>query len=84
MNKQQLIDGLISLQHRTCLYGIGQQDKSKPTGRCDCKYGSSGRGEQSGCPELRTVIGIIQQMSEAEYAYVLGRDEIAPELFLDK
>ncbi len=34
-------------QRATCTY-FG------PT--CDCKYGASGKGEQTGCPELRTLI----------------------------
>lgn len=28
---------------------------------CDCKYGASGKGEQTGCPELRTLIAEYEE-----------------------
>lgn len=38
---------------------------------CDCKYGASGDphySEQTGCPELRLVIEIINEMKDGEYS----------------
>jgi hypothetical protein len=46
---EQLIANLETLRRRLCEYGPDAE-------RCDCKYGASGRSEQSGCPELRLAI----------------------------
>ena len=49
---ERLADSLELLRQHLCGY-VGQ-----PT--CDCKYGASGRGEQTGCPELRDAIDYLR------------------------
>lgn len=48
MSAESLIESLERLRWQLCDY------VDQPT--CDCKYGASGRGEQTGCPELRDAI----------------------------
>ena len=39
-----------------CCYAPGHGDPDAwPTSFCDCKFGGSGVGEQTGCPEARTL-----------------------------
>jgi hypothetical protein len=44
---------------------------------CDCKYGYNGKkdygSEQTGCPELRTILELLKNMSEYEYNEILSR-----------
>jgi hypothetical protein len=54
---------------------------------CDCKYGykaadklgsfhpgwSMDRGEQTGCPELRTAIALLNLMTDEEYETIMKR-----------
>lgn len=49
---ERLAESLERLRQHLCGY-VGQ-----PT--CDCKYGASGRGEQTGCPELRDAIDYLR------------------------
>ena len=53
---------------------------------CDCKYGGpvdrfsdEREGERTGCPELRTLIVLLEQMTEEEYDNILKRS-YAPEV----
>ena len=52
-----LLANLDALRRRLCQYGPDAK-------RCDCKFGASGKGEQSGCPELRQAIAIISGQRE--------------------
>jgi hypothetical protein len=53
VSNERLIAGLEELRKRVCEYG--------PLARtCDCKFGASGEGEQSGCPELRQAIEYLK------------------------
>lgn len=44
---------------------------------CDCKYGvradSSLMGEQTGCPELRSIYVLVREMTDAEWAILTRR-----------
>lgn len=55
---ERLADSLELLRQHLCGY-VGQ-----PT--CDCKYGASGRGEQTGCPELRDAIDYLRTTAAGE------------------
>lgn len=47
-----------------------------PPSRCDCKYGYTGlqgHGEQSGCPELRSAVELLDQITEEEYNTIMQR-----------
>lgn len=61
---------LIGAEH--CVYA-GGWDKAHPF--CDCKYGYMGdhRGEQSGCPEIRAAVSVIEAMSDDEWANIARR-----------
>jgi hypothetical protein len=61
VTKDELIEGLKKHKKLICQYG---QDFGE---RCDCKYGGSGKGEDSGCPEITMVIAGLQQMKPKEY-----------------
>lgn len=76
---QDAIDTLEAIRSRLCPY-LG------PT--CDCKYGMAmtGYDEQTGCPELRSVITMLQKrletQPEEETAFPVGRIVIS--YFLDE
>lgn len=63
MSKAELIEALKDEQHERCVYGTREGD-----GRtCDCKYNPypfrhpfKGRGEVTGCPELRAAIRVLE------------------------
>lgn len=43
-----------------CCYAPGHGDPERwPTSKCDCKYGATGRGEQTGCPEARALYRML-------------------------
>jgi hypothetical protein len=46
-----LIEGLETIRKRLCCY-------AGPT--CDCKFGASGKGEETGCPEIRQAITLLR------------------------
>ena len=55
---EELLASLHDLRMRLCGYGAAWDE------RCDCKFGASGRGEQTGCPEIRQAIAIISGQRE--------------------
>lgn len=63
MNTADLIEALTDKQAGVCAYGTREGD-----GRtCDCKYAMPGqprRGEQTGCPELRSAIRMLRRLVE--------------------
>jgi hypothetical protein len=73
-DKERLLEALEQHRKNVCHY-MG------PT--CDCKYGGPGnkfdkddkrnRGEMTGCPELRTVIEIVNALSEEEIGKLLSK-----------
>jgi hypothetical protein len=56
--RERVIEGLEALRRSIC--GYPQMNS------CDCKYGASLRGEQTGCPELRYAISVLQSLPELE------------------
>lgn len=66
VNRERLIDGLEKLRQSLCPYRA-------PGHTCDCKYGASLRGEQTGCPELREVALLLAAMSDGEFAIFVKR-----------
>lgn len=43
-----------------CCYAPGHGNPDVwPTSKCDCKYGASGRGEQTGCAEARALYRML-------------------------
>lgn len=53
----RLIENLERMRQQRCGYGSTLEGEGA---RCDCKFGASGKGEQTGCPELRQAIFLIQ------------------------
>lgn len=64
--RKELIEALERVRKAVCQYSGS---------RCDCKYGASIRGEETGCPELRDVIDFFSNMTEVEYKKVCKRTE---------
>jgi hypothetical protein len=58
--RYEFLAGLETLRKRLCQYGPNAD-------RCDCKYGASGQGEESGCPELREAIAILEKVGKREF-----------------
>jgi hypothetical protein len=46
---------------------------------CDCKYGATLEGEQTGCPEVMVAAGVLRFMTDEEYAAITrrGYDHVA-------
>ena len=79
-NKETLIKSLEKMQRKQCCYdGYPDVDMRKPY-MCDCKYGCkdmlAGRptGEQTGCPELRSVIRLLKLLDDDEYIKLIVGD----------
>ena len=64
-SRQEAIESILKLGDRICCYMGGPWRKR----RCDCKYGGPvGRGgEQTGCPELRTILYVIENMEDRDW-----------------
>jgi len=65
--KDEVRTALDIMQKKVCCY-VGEF--------CDCKYGFTGKaeyGEQTCCPELRTVVELLDKMTEEEYINILSR-----------
>lgn len=75
-DKSQLIATISILQRENCVYDhIGF---AQPAIFCDCKYGYKGKNksdssEQTGCPELRCVLHLLNKMTEKEYKKIMER-----------
>jgi len=75
IEKKELIENLEKTRMRLCCY------MSKNF--CDCKYGASGNGESTGCPELRSVISLLRIMTEKEYDKIRHKAKmIVPKEFI--
>jgi len=68
-DRDTLLEAITRMQKKACGYN------STP---CDCKYGASGAGEQTGCPELRNVILLLQNMTDGQYDFIVGGAEGKP------
>lgn len=65
--RKRALEAVEDLCIRVCCYSIDQAQ------RCDCKYGGpSGKGgEQTGCPELRTVRLALMALTDEEFEGLL-------------
>jgi len=70
--REETLQNLRKMQQAACVYN------NTP---CDCKYGASG-GEQTGCPELRTAILLLENMSDEQYAELTSSRREQPKLTL--
>lgn len=63
ITREQLIVNLTNARMAVCCYNNPEM--------CDCKYGANNIGtyesEETGCPELGTLIGILSAMTDQEY-----------------
>jgi hypothetical protein len=68
INQKRLIENLEKLRRRCCCYMTIDDDSP-----CDCKYDPSEDTkvpfpiENNGCPEIRLVIKLLENMSDGEY-----------------
>jgi hypothetical protein len=64
LTRQQMIDQLTRFQHELCAYATVEGDGRS----CDCKFWPGlaafpvGRGEITGCPELRSAIRVLKAL----------------------
>lgn len=75
-SQRQLIRAVRRLQRQVCTYDVFKTDQTaKPPNTCDCKYGVSLQpgSEETGCPELREVLAILQAMDEKEFERICQR-----------
>lgn len=76
VSRQELIHGLTRLGGTCCGY---TSDPAQWLGiRCDCKYGGDLRknSEATSCPELRSVVALLQVMQDNEYEALCRRANI--------
>jgi hypothetical protein len=52
VERDELLAGLERIRLRLCCY-MGPS--------CDCKYGATGKGEQTGCPEIREAMVLVAE-----------------------
>lgn len=75
-NKDEVKNTLRLMQKNVCAYDLGFFPEEKEI-KCDCKYGYNPKqtyGERTGCPELRTVVKLLEKMTEQEYMDILQRE----------
>lgn len=68
VNDERLIEGLEAIRKRLCVY---------PGPTCDCKFGASGKGEQTGCPEVRQAIEYLKGQHEQVIVWERSREDSA-------
>jgi len=73
-NRENLRKNIELIQRRMCSYDNFSFDpECEPPRFCDCKYGASGRGEQTGCPELRCMLVLLENMTDEEFSELVNR-----------
>lgn len=70
---EELIAGLKRLGASICHYCY--PGREWPV-RCDCKYGASLTGEQSGCPEINLAATLIDAMTPTEFRRLAKRSKV--------
>jgi len=72
-SRQDLIDAVEQIRKTCCKYLSGIEG-----GFCDCKFGMAdfgkNTGEQTGCPELRMVVRLLETMSDETYSGMMGME----------
>lgn len=72
-DRVRMVDAVGNIGARLCQYTHYDRDDLPGSrrrwrdGRCDCKYGANGVGEQTGCPELRNLLAMLEQYSDEEW-----------------
>ena len=61
LEKSELIEGLKKLGARLCSYTAPGKEW---VSRCDCKFGGSGKGEETGCAEIRAAVKLISESDD--------------------
>ena len=63
------------IQRRLCTYdGFSTENPTiKKPSFCDCKYGAAWYGEQTGCPELRCILLLLENMTDEEFYEIVNR-----------
>jgi hypothetical protein len=78
MTREQAIEAVKRIGVKFCVYSSGPEWAAT----CDCKYGvesdRSAResyycGEQTGCPEMRSLQILLMDMTDEEYAAIKAR-----------
>ena len=64
-SRTPVYEALQKLLKNICSYGGGKV--------CDCKYGFSSKGEQTGCPELRCALEVLRLITDEEYENIITR-----------
>lgn len=77
-SREDIMKAMDALQVERCAYVCFTDGKPRKPIFCDCKFGLSeagkrDRGEQNGCPELRTVSHILSKMSDEEFQEICNR-----------
>ncbi len=79
--REECIRVVLALGQRVCCYSGGEWRNR----RCDCKYSGPlksdvGGSEQTGCPELRTILHLLEQVPDEQWQQIMG-DTNPGELF---
>lgn len=89
LNKAKLVQVATAAQRTFCVYDmfplgrIGRKDKDvepgNPPNTCDCKYGATniGGGHElgNGCPEMRQLVAVLEEMTQKELRAIQRRLE---------
>jgi hypothetical protein len=67
IKRKKLINNIENIRKRLCCY-MGP--------RCDCKYGGTGQGESTGCPELYMVLNLLTVMTEKQFKDLCNKAKI--------
>ncbi len=66
--REDLIANLAKIRSRLCGYVNSENF-------CDCKFGVAEGAESTGCPEIRTTMGIFEAMTDEQYGELVQRTE---------
>lgn len=72
--RENILKVIKLLQRSHCCYDMLFRETPPPF--CDCKYGFTGEkhiGEQTGCPELRCVVNLLENITDEEYKEISMR-----------
>jgi hypothetical protein len=80
--KKKMIEILTKIQRSLCSYdGFPNSPAKEAPSLCDCKYGADsvggGHEKGNGCPEIRDVVTVIEQLTKSEFQGLLKRYERA-------
>lgn len=71
------LEAIGQLGAASCSYCLGTDTDAWLATRCDCKYGFRVRqtpgGEATGCPELRSIYGVVNALTDREWIELVQR-----------